>query len=464
MHRPQCSHMAWPEPDTGGERFRPGFAAQGTMRLSKPHLQPGDIATFEKENTMLRKTQSPIVSYRMKPYTRVVAGLHSRSTFGIFATCLMFLLFAHLPANADHVHQLYYNNAGWVDTDITKMIGGGIASSESAITALYTPGPQLHVYYIDTKLHVRQLYFNGKSWIDEDLTAATGGPQAGIWGITSFAIGNLQHVFYVGYGDSHVHELYYNNAGWSDQDITAAAGGASANLVAPEMVGFATKPNNQFHIYYEDSNLHMHQLYFNGISWIDEDLTAQTGASCYPGTQFPPAGAGYITGFAVGNLQHLFCAGVVSGHIHLLHIHYNNAIWTSEDITAKVGGGALSFTSAVAAFSLGHLEVYGVTFDNHVHQFTSINNKWSDLDLTASHGAPSDFWYGGAVAFPTKPNNQFHIYYQPGTEVYQLYFNGTNWTSQDLTGGAGQADYYGSGMAGFAIGNLQHVFYLGYGS
>jgi hypothetical protein len=30
---------------------------------------------------------------------------------------------------------------------------------------------------------------------------------------------------------------------------------------------------------------------------------------------------------------------------------------------------------------------------------------------------------------------------------------------EDLTGGTGNADYT-AGMAGFAIGNLQHVFYM----
>jgi len=393
-----------------------------------------------------------------------------RSLLTILATCLLFLLVSHLPAHADHVHHLWYNNSAWQDQDLTVLTGGGIASSESAVAAFNTPGNnQLHAYYVDTSLHVRQLYFNNTSWSDADLTALTGGPNAGLWGMTGFAIGNLQHVFYIGYSDSHVHELYYNNAGWSDQDITAAAGGVAANLSAPQLVGFPTKPNNQFHIYYEDTNLDMHQLYFNGTSWTDEDLTALTGASCYPGSPFPPAGASYIAGFAVGNLQHLFCAGLdaTKTHEHLIHIYYNNASWTSEDVTAKVGGGTFAYNGAIAGFRFpgsSQLEVYGTTFDGHVHQFTFKNKKWSDTDLTTSIGAPTQGNYSGAVAFPTLRNNQFHIYYQPSTEVYELYFNGTSWAADDLTGGIGQADYYGSGMAGFAIKNFQHVFYLGYGN
>jgi hypothetical protein len=427
-----------------------------------------NVRQIEKEDFMLR-THDRQSSVLALSFTGVNSGPRVRSTLGIFAY-LIFLLLSHVPASADHVHQLYYNNVQWVDQDLTFLAHGGIPFSESAIAGFYTGGnKQLHVYYVDTSLHVRQLYFNNKSWSDEDLTAATGGPNAGLWGITGFAVGNLQHVFYVGYSDSHVHELYYNNASWSDQDITASAvGGGPANLTAPQLVGFST-PGPQFHVYYEDSNLDMHQLYFNGSSWTDQDLTVLTGASCYPGNPFPPVGAGYIAGFAVGNQQHLFCPGLDASkqHEHMIHIYYNNSIWTSEDITALVGGGTIAYNGAVAGFRYpgkAQLEVYGVTFDGHVHQFTFKNKKWTDEDLTASIGAPADNYSGGAVAFPTAINNQFHIYYQPSTDVYQLYFNGTNWNVGDLTGGTGQADYYGSGMAGFAIGNLQHVFYLAYGN
>ena len=394
--------------------------------------------------------------------------LAARSALKILAVCVIVFL-GQCLAFADHVHHLWYNNIQWQDQDLTALTGGGVAFSESAITAFYTGGnKQLHVYYIDSNLHVRQLYFNNTNWSDEDLTAETGGPTAGIWGISGFAIGNLQHVFYIGYNDSHVHELYYNNAAWSDQDITAQANGALAYLTAPDLVGFATKPNNQFHVYFEDSNLHMHQLYYNGSTWVDQDLTALTGSSCFPSNPFPPVGAGYIAGFAVGNLQHLFCPGLdQSGqYIHMLHIYYNNVSWNSEDVTVKAGGGLIAPNGAVAAFTNGgKLEAYAVTsVDGHLHQFTRNKGQWSDLDLGVATGAPNDFYSGGAVAFATAQNNQFHIYYQPSSELYQLYFNGTNWADEDLTNGSGQADYYGSGMAGFAIGNLQHVFYLGYGS
>jgi len=90
-------------------------------------------------------------------------------------------------------------------------------------------------------------------------------------------------------------------------------------------------------------------------------------------------------------------------------------------------------------------------------------HTWVDWDATTTWGAPSDAHYGGIVAFVTTPNNQQHIYYAPSTDVYQFYFNGTAWTVENLTGGSGQADD-NSGMAGFALGNAQHVFYMSYGN
>jgi hypothetical protein len=371
---------------------------------------------------------------------------------------LIVVLTGLLPAHADHVHQLYYNNSNWTDTDLTALTGGGIATSFGAIAAFYTtPNQQLHVYYVDVADHVHQLYYNGTNWSDEDLSALTGGPTASPYGITGFSIGNLQYVFYTGTTDNHVHELSYNNSNWSDQDVTAQGSGVTAGL--GPILAFATKPNNQFHVYYQDNNsLNLHQLYFNGTSWSDSDLTSIIGgAYCY---------TSWIAGLAAGNQQHILCPGFgSSGNLDMLHIFYNNSIWQYEDISVKVGGAPLYLGGGVAAFQVPGKpqgEVFGVTGDTHVHQY-SFNKKWTDLDLTAFIGAPASAGFGGMAAFATTPNNQFHAYYQPSTEVYQLYFNGSNWAYEDLTGGGGQADN-NSGMAGFALGNLQHVFYLGAGN
>ncbi len=89
------------------------------------------------------------------------------------------------------------------------------------------------------------------------------------------------------------------NSNWVDQDLTAAAGGPQAGL--GPILAFATTPNGQFHVFYQDSNaFDLHQLYFNRTSWSDADLTSLTGARCYPS---------WLAGFAIQNQQHLFCPG-----------------------------------------------------------------------------------------------------------------------------------------------------------
>jgi hypothetical protein len=384
-----------------------------------------------------------------------------RPTFRTLASCLLFLGLAQFPAFADHIHHLWYNNSNCQDKDLTALTNGGIATSFGAIAAFRTtPNNQLHVYYVDKNSdHVHQLYFNNTKWSDDDLTAFTGGPAASPYGITGFAIGNLQYVYYVSSSDGHVHELSYNNVNWGDQDLTSITGGT---VSGPLLVAFATKPNNQRHVYYQDGNtLHEKQLYFNGTSWSDADLTSIIGgAYCY---------ADWVAGFAVGNLQHLFCTGYGphDTQLSLLHIHYNNSTWVYEHITTA--GLPMYLGAGIAAFkvpNVNQLEVWSVV-DNTVFnredfsRFTHVVNpsQWLYYDETSGIGAPADAQFGQVVAFVTAPNNQYHLYYAPSTEVYQIYYNGTAWSVQDLTGGSGNADP-NSGMAGFSIGNLQHVFYM----
>jgi hypothetical protein len=381
---------------------------------------------------------------------------NTASAFAIRLVLPLAIFAASALCQAGHIHQLNYNNSSWVDTDLTALTGGATATFYGAITAFdTTPNKQLHVYYVDASAqHVHQLYYDNTNWADDDLTAFTGGPSASAYGISGFAIGNLQYVFYQG-SDSHVHELNYNNADWTDYDLTSLGGGALA--AGGPVLAFATKPNNVPHVYYQAaSNLDLHQLYFDGASWSDADLTSITGASCY---------TSWLAGFAVKNEQHVFCPGygTYSNNLDMLHLYYNNSSWVYEDITYLSGGfeTPIYLGGPVAAFRYpkkDQFEVFGVTDDTHVHQFT-YKKRWKDVDLTATMGAPASAAYGGAVAFPTTPNDQFHVYYQPSTEVYQLYFNGTNWSDQDLTGGGGQAND-GSGMAGFAIGNLQYIYYI----
>ena len=252
----------------------------------------------------------------------------------------------------------------------------------------------------------------------------------------------------------HIHQLYYNNVQWVDQDLTALTGATPPNS-STGIAAFYTTPNHQFHIYYATTDLHVHQLYYKNTNWSDEDPTAVTNGEW--------ADRGWWTGFATGNQQHLFFPAFnAHDKRHLNQLYYNNSRWVDQDLSARVHGFPLSPEAGITAFAVtaGHLEAYCVTNDMDVHQFTLKDNTWTDEDLTALTGDPLDFSINGMVAFKTTPNNQFHLYYPPN-DLYQIYFNGSSWSDDDLTSLTGGGIPNGSGgMAGIAISNLQHVFYV----
>jgi hypothetical protein len=388
----------------------------------------------------------------------VAARAASRSILKILGTGLMFLLLTHLPAFADHVHLLSEDKyAHWSDTDLTALTGG--PDSVWALAAFYTtPNYQLHVYYNDGNTgDVHELFYDDPNWSDTDLSALTGAPPDEGF-ISGFSIDNLQYVFYVDV-NGHVQELNYNNENWTATDLTALVGGPGVQGADSGLLAFATKPNNQFHVYYTPVTLDLDELYFDGTSWSNSDLTSTYlhGDNCLL--------SHHIAGFAVENEQHLFCVGFGSLSKHdLLHIYYNNATWVKEDISVKTGVGKMYPNAGVAGFKVpgeSQFEVYSFTENAHVNQFTHVENpaQWTDYDLSAGIGASGDGFGGGMVAIPA--DGSYNVYYAPDGEVYQLFYYDSSWSVNDLTGGTGSADP-SADMAGFVIPvtGLQYIFYM----
>src|SRR5208337_2818531 len=375
------------EKKTTKENLMTTISARSEQLLSRQRAELNhNITTLKKEKVMSHNTFAAANPAAARPA--------STAALRVLAACLMFLVFSHLPAYADHIHHLWYNNSTWQDQDLTALTGGGIATSFGGIAAFdTTPNHQLHVYYVDNNAqHLHQLYYNGKSWSDADLTSYTGGPTASPYGISAFAVDNPQYIFYIG-TDSHVHETYYNNYDWTDQDLTSITGGPSAGF--GPVLAFDTKPNLDAHVYYQDQNLDLHQIYFNGSSWSDSDLTVSTGALCY---------TSWLAGFAVNNTQHVFCPGYgkYSNNLDMLHIYYNNYTWVYQDVTFLSGGSEtpMYLGSGVAAFKVpkaNQFEVYSVTDDTHFNRYYHVvkPGQWIDRDLTSSIGAPTDAQYGG---------------------------------------------------------------------
>jgi hypothetical protein len=96
---------------------------------------------------------------------------------------------------------------------------------------------------------------------------------------------------------------------WLDTDLTVKAHGVVASSIN-RLVAFATSPNNQRHVYFVATDATIHQLYFNGTLWSDENLTNATDG----GKATPYATA--MDGCAVGNHQYVFFVSN-TGHLHM---------------------------------------------------------------------------------------------------------------------------------------------------
>ena len=151
---------------------------------------------------------------------------------------------------ANHIHQLFYNNASWTDEDLTALSKSPAASSASTMSAFVIPGTKkMRVYFVSgTNGHIMQLAStnNGK-WTSSDLTKKTKGsvPDQAIVAYPD-ASGGKVNVYYVAGHD--VNRIYQPTATtWANEDLTALTNGGSADSL-DQLAGFSL--NNDQYLYY----------------------------------------------------------------------------------------------------------------------------------------------------------------------------------------------------------------------
>jgi hypothetical protein len=137
----------------------------------------------------------------------------------------------------------------------------------------------------------------------------------------------------------------------------------------------------------------------------------------------------------------------------------------AEDLTVAKSLPAVSGVGVGAFVVPGTTTIevfYSATSEFHIHQLASKNGAWMDRDLTALTGGPGGFLTPQTLGFATK--GQLHIFFpgNPAGDVNQLYYDGTTWSDEDVTVlASGDQGAGSSGMAGFAVGNDERVYYIG---
>jgi hypothetical protein len=383
--------------------------------------------------------------------------------FKLLAPCLTFLALSLSALATDHIHQLWYNGSIWQDQDLTALTSSPGTFGTDQITSFRTANKDLHVFYTsnDSSQHIHQLFWNGSDWTDQDLSAKTGGPMAGIRSLTGFAVGNDQYVFYISNADDHVHELSFIKH-WVDQDLTALVDDGSTAEYSP-MRAFVTKPDGNFHVAYIGNNSlggGLLELSFNGTSWSNTDITETAGTYCFVGTK--------IGGFALNEKQYLYCdgQGVDTTNPDLLQFSCDGSAWKYTDVTWAAGGGRVpaSGTGGISAIFdplAQSTDVFSpdLNFDFNDYNHETRPSAWHDYDLTQYNNAPTDGAGGGVLAlYLTEPQTEYQVFYAPTTEVYEAVDTDEGWTINDLTGGTGNADNTGD-ITGFVYGEIVHVFY-----
>jgi zinc metalloprotease ZmpB len=330
-----------------------------------------------------------------------------------------------------YVHELDIAAGGiWHDNDLTTLAGAVPPIPASDLAGYPLDDNSKHVFFVGTDHHAYELYFTaGEGWVFNDLTAlARAVPPISTSALTGHQLGgNSKHVFFIG-TDSHVHELFIASGGrWADNNLTTLA---TAVLPTPTSALTSYRLGNSQHVFFIGTDNHVHELFIDGGSWADNDLTVSANAGA---GAVPPTPTSDLTGYPLGNSQHVFFIGT-DNHVHELFI--DGAGWVDNDLTALAGAGAVppTPTSALTGYPLGNSQhVFFIGTDSHVHELDIDGGSWNDNDLTTLAGAVAPTPTSALTGYRLSDNSKHVFFIGTDDHVHELFIDGAGWVDNDLT-------------------------------
>lgn len=330
------------------------------------------------------------------------------------------------------VAELAQQPTGWQYTNLTGSTTAPPPASATPLTAFTVDGGKPRVYFVGTDRHVYELWFSGQSWAFNDLSGLASAPDAAPDSpLTGFALsGTYSRVYYVA-NDRHVHELAWNGAQWSQGDVSGPANAPNAQGSSP-MTGFVVS-SNLGRVYYEGTNQHVIELWWDGQHWYSNDLNQQTGAPTVKGT------AG-MAGFAVnGTLSHVYYVAAPDNHVN--ELRWDGQTWHASDLTRLTGASVSVDPSALAAFTVNGTDprVYFYSGGGAPYELWWDGQRWYPRVLFPSIPYPANY---KALAGFVVGSSSSHVYSLAGDlyngggavgHVLEFAWQGTDWQSTDLT-------------------------------
>ena len=201
---------------------------------------------------------------------------------------------------SSHIHQLFSDNgSSWQDQDLTSITGGTLTTY---LSAGINNGNLQYVYFVDGMSHLHQLYYNNLKWSDTDLTQLTNTPPLETASVAAFAIARTKkiRVYLTNANNGHIMQFSSNNSGikWTSVDLTKRTKGPLPDG-ASAILAFVTTPNNDAHVYYV-SGSQVNEIYQpTATTWKTQNLSASGGGALVD--QWSGLG-----GFSMQNEQFLF--------------------------------------------------------------------------------------------------------------------------------------------------------------
>ena len=200
-----------------------------------------------------------------------------------------------------HIHQLFATNGtNWQDQDLTATTGGPDACVCLQVAG-FNVGNLQYVYYRDYNAnHIHQLFYNNASWTDEDLTALSkSSPASSASTMSAFVISGTKkmRVYFVSGTNGHIMQLASTNNGkWTSSDLTKKAKGSVPDA---QIVAFPDATDRKVNVYYVAGH-HVNRIYQpSATTWANEDLTALTNGGSADSLD-------QLAGFSLNNDQYLY--------------------------------------------------------------------------------------------------------------------------------------------------------------